>query len=114
MTYEEREAALGRMMMKRRIEEMGQKWFDEKREREAAAIDLYRKNKEGGVLGGRNKHVKYTLQRGIPKKPHDTTIKVNRMILKGKTNKEIASEIGVMPKTVGAIIRRNNLPREDL
>jgi len=108
MTYEEREAALGRMMMKRRIEQMGEKWFEDKREREAAAIDLYRRNQEGGKLGGRNKHLKRKAG------PHPTAILVNRLLLKGIDRKEIAEEAGIQTKSLNAIIRRNNLPNKDL
>jgi DNA-binding NarL/FixJ family response regulator len=109
MSYEEQYA---KAMYDLRVKEVGKRWLDTKAEREDAAMKVYAQNKAGGKLGGRNKHLKYS--RGVPKKPHDTTIKVNQMMIDGKSNKEIADAIGVMPKTIGSIIRRNQLPREEL
>jgi DNA-binding NarL/FixJ family response regulator len=109
MNYEELYA---RALYNLRVKEVGKRWLDTKTEREDAAMKVYAQNKAGGKLGGRNKHLKYT--RGIPRKPHETTIKVNKMIMEGKGNYEIATALDLAPKTVGAIIRRNKLPREEL
>lgn len=109
MTYEDRYA---NALFALRLKEEGAKWFEGKREREASASALYKKNQAGGKLGGRNKH--RNAKRKKPANPHPTTILVNRLLLKGFGNKEISEEAGIMPKTVNAIIRRNELPDKDL
>jgi DNA-binding NarL/FixJ family response regulator len=112
LTGEEYEELYAKALYNLRVKEVGKRWLDTKADREDAAMKVYAQNKAGGKLGGRNKHIKYS--RGIPKKPHETTVKVNKMILEGKTNQEIAQVLDIMPKTVGSIIRRNQLPREEL
>lgn len=91
-----------------RVKEEGADWFINKRDREAAAVGLYKKNQEGGKLGGRNKH------RNKPAKPHPTTILVNRLLLEGADRKSIAEKAGIQAKSLNAIIRRNELPNKDL
>jgi hypothetical protein len=110
MTPQEYEAAYASAYMALRIKEVGKNWLRNKNEIERRNMEVYAKNKEGGKLGGRRKHEK----RGKPNTPCETTLIVNKLLLEGYKNSQIAELTGIQVKSVGAIIRRNELPDEGL
>lgn len=112
MTRAERlEELLGQAMLKAREQQMGKRWLQNKRQREAKAYEVYRLNKEGGRMGG---HAKHRNMRGKPTVPHKTTIAVNKMMIDGVSNAEIADSLGIKVRTVYKIISRNELPDMDM